>query len=714
MLDAGWFGVRRIKLDHPTVKFAQDIAPYLPHATHFSPATNTPMHHATPSTGSPLLCSPAPRAGQHPQLGTPTAGVADRLGAIASRVSVLIGPGVSMLVGSLVFISFGFAQEASSVSNREVAALIEALGDDSYIVRSRAREQLQQLGLEAFDELQAAQFHPDSEILSAARYLINSVQVSWSKESDPAEVREALFEYGAQDTDERGSRIRRIASLPDRQGLAALARLTRFESDLALSRQAALALIKQPMKPSKTQCQHDSQRITEILKDSQRQAVQWLRVYANDLKNQGYSVDQWRALIKKQRREIDAGTSDTSNRDSVLELVRTCAGRAVKLNHRDEALKLAAEHMDLISPTTRNLIDACNWATDIQLHEFVLRLQKKNARMFSDDPRLLYAAAEAQRSGGNVEKAQQWAKEALAMNPFPKKDSDDDSDDDANDDQLSDSDVEDIAKAHIELANALSQRGLYDWAENEYRLVMGTVPVTSLSGANARRKLGLMLGELLRHRKAIVVYKPLIDRLRKDSRMVSKLIQNRISTRYLESQFEYHQAMVAKEDNDLAASRRLLKHSLDLLPENMDVLIEMYRTEGDEEWKTLVKRLINSQTRRIRGTIAQQENQLRIFPQRPDLMDDLALSLNDYAWLVSNTTGDYEDALKASKRSLKLTPDDAAKIDTCARCYMTLGRLDEALEMQSQAAKLEPHSPPMARQLQQIKDLIAKKNAKDD
>lgn len=78
----------------------------------------------------------------------------------------------------------------------EVSRLIERLGSDSYATRMRAKEKLQRLGLEAFDELHNAQFHSDYEIAMAASDLVSSLQVSWSKETDPPEVREALDEYG--------------------------------------------------------------------------------------------------------------------------------------------------------------------------------------------------------------------------------------------------------------------------------------------------------------------------------------------------------------------------------------------------------------------------------------------------------------------------------------------------------------------------------------
>ena len=611
-----------------------------------------------------------------------------------------------VVIGVICLLSFtdamvvpAWCQRASA--SDDVSELIEQLGDQSFAIRVRAKEKLQQMGLEAFDELQSAQFHPDSEVVSAARFLINSLMVSWSKESDPAEVRASLHEYGAQDTDDRGSRIARIAKLPDRQGAEALARLTRYEPDLALSRKASLALMQQPLDSDLSKCQHLAEMILDVLKDSDRQAAQWLRVYAEDLQTQSYSVQAWRALLKKQRHEIDASASQQASRASVLALVRTCAQRAKALNQRDEAIKLSVENLDLIPPTTRDLVEACNWATDIKLHEFVLQLRDKNKRMFDTDERLLYGAAEALLVGGEKDEAQALAAKALANRPFPK--------DEEEKEKLTQNESDTLAALHLSLAEELLSRGLFDWAEAEYRCILDGVELTSVTGANTRHSLADMLGELLRNQDAIDVLRPIVDRARKDGVLRDMFNQNRVALEYMKSQLEFHQAIIAKNEGDAEKSRQKLKLSYDMYRSNVDVLIEMYRTDGDSDWKRMVNRLVTTQSNTSKARIKNLENQAPMLPQGFDTSRELSRLLNEYAWLVSNTTGDYDQALQASQRSLELTPDDAAKIDTCARCFFTLGRLDEALKMQQRALELMPHSPPMVRQLEMIQNAIEKK-----
>ena len=78
---------------------------------------------------------------------------------------------------------------------------------------------------------------------------------------------------------------------------------------------------------------------------------------------------------------------------------------------------------------------------------------------------------------------------------------------------------------------------------------------------------------------------------------------------------------------------------------------------------------------------------------------------NQFAWLVGNTEGDFDEALKDSQKSLELKPDEGGFYDTLARVYFAKGDLDNAVKHQAKAAELEPHSGLIQRQL----DLFRKK-----
>ena len=66
---------------------------------------------------------------------------------------------------------------------------------------------------------------------------------------------------------------------------------------------------------------------------------------------------------------------------------------------------------------------------------------------------------------------------------------------------------------------------------------------------------------------------------------------------------------------------------------------------------------------------------------------------------MSNTEGDYQQAVEHSLRSLELKPDSPSYLDTLGRCYYAVGDLEKALEAQREAVRLHPHLQVMQDQL---------------
>lgn len=572
----------------------------------------------------------------------------------------------------------------------EVGRWIEQLGADSYATRTRAMERLQRMGLEAFDELHQAQFHPDIEIEMAARYLVSSLLVSWSEETDPPEVREALNEYGAQDETERMSRIEMLAEFSDRKGLPALARLTRFETSIRLSREAALAILEQPMSGDEASRVRNSETLLNVLGDNQRDSSQWLRVYAEDLSSGDYSVDQWSELIAKQRHDVDAMISQTATRGSVLELVRICASRAILSGRRDEALRLSREHIDLIEPTTRQLVDACTWAIDHELHPFVLNLRDEFKSLFDQQPILLYGAAEAMKVAGENQQADALAAKALAIEPLPTTA--------AEKEKASPRDYEDAAQAHMDIGSNLRRRGLFGWAELEYRHVIESIEIDAAPSAIVRGELAAMLGELERHREVVEVLRPLVERVEKDDKMRQRLNNFFYQLSRTQSELFFHDGLADLKDGKAAEARPKLLRAYSLY-DNVDILIAMYRTDGDEQWKAMIRSKLDTAIKKSEANIERSGMQNGMMGRFNNVPPDFYM--NEYAWLVSNTEGDYRKALEYSLKSLETDPD-AAKYDTCGRCYFAVGDIENALLMQKRALKLDPHSPPMQRQLKEF------------
>ncbi len=614
---------------------------------------------------------------------------------------------LSLLCGCVLATADEPSSDPTTIANErrvDIAELIEQLGHPSYAVRVRTRETLERIGLQAFDDLHNAQYRSDSEIAMAARYLIGSLLVSWSDESDPPAVREALDEYGAQSESERHNRIDRLAELPGRQGVAALSRLVRFETSLRLSRDAALAIMRGAPPSDRAARLAEADTIVGVLGANPRQASQWLRVYADELREGRYLATAWDTLVAEQRRAIDEAGDVNATRPIVLELVRVSASRAVLLGEADAAFELAAAHLDLIPPVTIEVTNACGWAIDQGLHPLVLRLREKHPAMFGRNPILLYAAAEAVLAGDEgIEAAEAIAEEAAAIESIPRHDSPEAA-------AMSPKLIEERAQRHREIGAELESRGLFRWAEREYRNIIDALPLDSALAAHARRQLARLLSELLRHRDVVELLEPMIQRSEEDQQYARRLQTQHIDLSRLKSAmwFQRGLAQAASEDADeRAAAGQTLLTALELEPDNVDILIAMYRLDGDELWQADVRRRIRSIATMFDNQIEAMKLQLQARIRFPDLLYRLAEAYNQYAWLISNTEGDQEKALSYSLRSLELVPDQPAQLDTLGRCYFAVGDLENAIRVQRRAVKQMPYSPPLLRQLAEFEAAAA-------
>ena len=580
-----------------------------------------------------------------------------------------------------------------------VGELVEKLGSPSYATRIRARQELQRLGLDAFDVLLEAQHHLDTEIATAARQLVSSLWVRWSEETDPPAVRETLEQYGAQAETERANRIEFLGELPGGIGLVALARLARYEPNSRLSERAALVLMRQPVQEDEGDRERLSRAVREAVANNRRTASQWLRTYAEDLANHDFAAQRWRELIAQQRRLVETAATELATDSSVLELVRVSATRGAAVGREEEAISLAMEHLDLIPPQSRDLVEACSWALDTGLHPFVLKLQAKHAEQFERQPILLYGAAEALVRTGDEEAAERFAQRALEVNPLP-------SDPKARE-ELSPRGLDELAHAHREIGEELVSRGLFRWAEREFRHVIEFLDVDSVSGAFTRVKLARMLGELEQHDDVVALLEPLLERIENDDKLTRQL-NSALFANSIRSDQEFHRGLSLIQKGRTEAAAPVLERAWDISnPPNVDILIAMVRLDAEPEWNERVREILDRTIRLSETDVRNAEIKARQMGQFGFGDEQLASELNQYAWLVSNTEGDLRKALRYSLRSLELSPEEPALLDTCARCYFAVGELSDAVRMQRRAVRLQPHSPPMMRQLEEFETAIA-------
>lgn len=632
------------------------------------------------------------------------------LGLTAVLVSV---PG-SALHGQIIEASevAGGDSKPSGQDADEVRRLVEALGADSYATRLRARDKLQRMGLEAIDALRKASNDLDSEIALSAKAIVSSYSIVWYADGDPEPVRNLLEGYGAEPVAAREARILMLSEFPERSGLPALVRIARFESATKLSRRAAIEIMEQVLDKEPAKRKANAALIHQGIGLADRQATEWLQVYADDLAGGQYSADKWRSLVRKQRDVVDSLSSEEVTRESVLGLVRICAERAVSMGNQEEGLRLAIENIDLIPAATTDLIEATNWATANQLPDAVLTLYKKNRPMFERSSVLLYGYAFVLKSKGDEDEATRIADSAYQLSSFinGKEDAT----------KMQPREAEEVAKLRREIATSLRDRGMFEWAEREYRGVIDSMPLADEDSILCRIDLSTMYGELERHQDVVDVVEALIERTEKDDELKAKINgDQRMAARFrgLTARADYHRALIelAKvseredgQDEALESVRKQMMSAFLANPADIDVLIKMYRMDGDDDWRAAVKAQVTSAKQISLQRVKSLEDAIQRGGASPEIESIFAETLNNYSWLVCNTEGDYKQALKYSLRSLEIS-EDSAKLDTCARCYFAVGDLASAIRMQKRAIKIDPYSPPLKRQLREFEE--AKKQA---
>ena len=141
---------------------------------------------------------------------------------------------------------------------------------------------------------------------------------------------------------------------------------------------------------------------------------------------------------------------------------------------------------------------------------------------------------------------------------------------------------------------------------------------------------------------------------------------------------------------DQAKRRECLTEALDLEPSDIDVLIACYRLpDQTPEYRKKIRDLIRQASDDILVQIAAE----------PEIDD----YYNEFAWLVANTEGDLDEALKYSQKSLELKPDTGDLYDTLARVYYAKGDYENALKNQQRAVELKPYNVLIAKQLELFK-----------
>ena len=554
----------------------------------------------------------------------------------------------------------------------EINRWIEQLGHTDYFVRQTAQDALARAGFEAFDALTAAAVHDDLEIAARARYLLRLIRVEWTVEGDSAEVKRLLKDYETQSPEGRLLKMKALAAAPG--GIAALCRLVRFEQSVLLSKHAAVEILAHS--PA---TEHPSEHLAATLRaglsSSQQPASHWLLTYIRFRDEPVQALAAWKSLIEAEQAVLQRAPNHTDI-PVIATLIRFQVNWLEKLNRNDEAVGVVRQLIDLQAGDADTLVDLIDWLLEKKAWRAVDDVALRFANRIAKNAKLTYAFAEVQAAHGDKQRAEEMAQHARTM--------------------YSGKDDETLA-ARVDIAKFyLSKRGLFVWAERELRDVIAAGRPDQDGVIDAELFLSEMLHDMGDDFRAAQVLREMLDamgKLKVGEEQLGGLAEIR-------SRMHFFYACDWQRKGDAAAHRKELDAALEASPGDVDVRIACYRLpRADAIYHRKILDLIGKAARQKRELIDENPDDYR--------------SRNEFAWLIGNTEGDYEEAVKQSQISLELKPDTGGFYDTLAHCYYGKGDYENAVKYQTKAVELEPHSGLIVAKLRVFRQALADQKAKN-
>lgn len=590
---------------------------------------------------------------------------------------------------------------ADKAKEQRIRELIEMLGSEQFASRQRAQIELELMGLDAFEALREAFDHPDQEVAAMARYLINSAKVEWAKENDPPLVRETLRNYDIRTTVQRKEMIDRLAGLPSREGWAPLCRIAKFEPSNSLAKYAALLL----MNKRKELTPEDSRVLVDLVQNevgqSRRVSVEWLQRFAKLLTDSHADPKPWFQIAEDEHALLDSGSDDTFH-ETVQSLYEWAAILGSDYNQREDALRMARGAVRIVGNDPMGLRNASYWVIDNGFPELVEEMHDENQVLFTKSAELTYCLAESYRARKLDANAEEYAQLAFKNNSVG---------------MLA---ARDPRAYRYFRAIGLQRRGLFDWSEREYLETLKNTRLLDNVGLIARYFYSDMLHDIGRTKDAGDVWKEILEELEGTGEPYRQQLHAQMDLANLRdpagaiSQAYYYQGKALAEKGDIVQAKIKLNYAFDNDPDNADVLIAMYHLEGDEKWRSTVRQRIKACADEFQSQMIQKEQEMETGGplSAANSREDLATMNNQYAWLISNTEGDLQLALRCSQRSLELQPNFSTYLDTLGRCYYAVGDYENAIKYQRRAVELEPFAMSMKRQLQLFETELQQKKAK--
>ena len=226
----------------------------------------------------------------------------------------------------------------------------------------------------------------------------------------------------------------------------------------------------------------------------------------------------------------------------------------------------------------------------------------------------------------------------------------------------------------MQTAWMLGRRGSPAWAETEYRFLMSCGQATVI--VDSGRPFAEYLHDQGKPLAAAEVYQKTLDAMDVRRFDADREGDSAVNAR---GRMNYFRACHWLEEKDPVKQLYFLERALQADPGEIDSLIACYRLpNATPPFRERIVKSIQRETAQLRGEMAKD-------PKSPS-------PCNQFAWLVCNTQGDLDEALRASQKSLELSPNTSAYLDTLAHVYFAKGDVANAVKYQTLAMEREPHS----------------------
>ena len=586
---------------------------------------------------------------------------------------------VRISVAGLLAVVVSAAGAAGPTDDR-IAELIRQLGDPQYGRRERAAAELDSLGAAAIDQLlTAAEMSDDLEVALRASWLVESIPVD--DPGDPLAARSLLQGYKTKPLAERVVTMHWLLRLDDDAGITPLARIARLDRDATASRVAA-ALLAREWTPGDAFWPGIAERIAMALGNSQRPTARLLDSLvdfsqADSAAERRAARDTARDLVAllDRSRPADVATASESlgdDSDSSAAITRDLGRTTQRLFERSLVLMLietgeVEEARDIIRSvfaeflahggddtlqTASNIADTLIWAAAHGLPDVVDDIPIAGHDEVRTHFILQFAQALCERTRGNDTVAEQLARTTFEQHGMSFVD-------------------------RLRAGILLQKWGAGDWASREYTAVVDD----NEAPAQQQVLASVMYAEFLHDRGRDGEAAGVLDRLvgADAGERVPALRQLDRDPAQTRARADYFRACAAAAAGDTAAQRQDLEAAASGAAPDVDALIALYHLPDNTPEQR------QATLDRIQAALARMEEEIQQVPDDPN-------TYNEYAWLVSNTEGDFAKALRYSKRSLRDSFDNASYLDTLAHCHAAAGNLTAAIRTQRLAMRHEPHN----------------------